>query len=91
MPCIGHRQVSACGRCRSAFQEGKVGDPLFRIPQTFPGTDGGGGNGVTPFHQFLIAADAVFGEKVHGCGGPFQILDGCPPLVSGTLLGLILF
>ena len=30
----------------------------------------------------------MFGEKVHGGGRPFQILDGCPPLVSGTLLGL---
>ena len=67
-------------------QEGKVGDPLFRIPQIFPGTDGVGGNSVAPLHQFLIAADAVLGEKVHGGGRPFQILDGRPPLVSGILL-----
>ena len=44
-------------------------------------------NGVAPFHQFRITADAVFGEKVHGGGRPFQILNGCPPLVSGALLG----
>ena len=69
-------------------QEGKVGDPLFRIPQAFPGTDGGGGNGVAPFHQFLITADAVFGEKVHGGGRPFQILNGRPPLITGALLNL---
>src|SRR5699024_7863006 len=59
-----------------------------RIPQAFPGTDGGSGNGVAPFYQFLIASDAVFGEKVHGGGRPFQILNGRPPLVSGALLGL---
>ena len=69
-------------------QESKVGDLLFHIPQAFPCTDGGGGSGVAPFHQFLIAANAVFGEKVHGGGCPFQILNGCPPLVSGALLGL---
>ena len=61
---------------------------MFRIPQAFPGTDGCGGNGVAPFHQFLIAADAVFGEKVHSGGRTFQILNGRPPLVSGALLGL---
>lgn len=69
-------------------QEGKVGDPLFRILQAFPCADGCSGNGVTPLRQFLIAADAVFGEKVHGGGRPFQILNGRPPLVSGALLGL---
>ena len=69
-------------------QEGKVGDPLFRIPQALPGADGGGSNGIAPFHQLLIAADAVFGKKVHGGGRSFQILNGCPPLVSGALLGL---
>ena len=68
-------------------QEGKVGNLLFRIPQAFPCADGCGGNGVTPLHQFLIAADAVFGEKVYGGGRPFQILNGRPPLVSGALLG----
>ena len=31
-------------------QEGKVGDPLLRIPQVLPSTDGGSGNGVAPFH-----------------------------------------
>src|SRR5699024_10507348 len=66
----------------------KVGDPLFCIPQAFPCADGCGGNSVSPFHQFLITADAVFGEKVHSSGRPFQILNGCPPLVSGALLGL---
>lgn len=50
--------------------------------------DGCGGNGIAPFHQFLITADAVFGKKVHGGGRPFQILNGRPPLVSGALLGL---
>ena len=30
----------------------------------------------------------MFGEKVHGGGCPFQILNGRPPLVSGALLGL---
>ena len=30
----------------------------------------------------------MFGEKVHGGGRPFQIFNGRPPLVSGTLLGL---
>ena len=30
----------------------------------------------------------MFGEKVHGGGRPFQILNGRPPLVSGALLGL---
>ena len=85
MPCSGHRQVSTCGRCQSVFP---VGNPLFCIPQAFPGTDGGGGNGVAPFHQFLIAADAVFGEKVHSGGRTFQILNGRPPLVSCALLGL---
>ena len=30
----------------------------------------------------------MFGKKVHGGGRPFQILDGRPSLVSGTLLGL---
>ena len=30
----------------------------------------------------------MFGEKVHGGGRPFQILNGCPPLVSGALLSL---
>ena len=30
----------------------------------------------------------MFGEKVHGGGRPFQILNGRPPLVSGVLLGL---
>ena len=43
--------------------EGKVGDSLLRIPQALPGADGSGSNGIAPFHQFLIAADAVFGEK----------------------------
>ena len=69
-------------------QEGKISDLLFYIPQAFPCADGGGGNGVALLHQFLIATDAVFGEKVHGGGRPFQILNGCPPLVSGALLGL---
>ena len=69
-------------------QEGKVGDLLFHIPQAFPCADGGGSNGIAPFHQFLIAANAVFGEKVHGGGCPFQILNGRPPLVSSALLGL---
>ena len=69
-------------------QKGKVGDPLFRIPQVFPGTDGGGDNSIAPFHQFLIAANAVFSEKVHSGSRPFQILNGRPPLVSGALLGL---
>lgn len=69
-------------------QEGKVGELLFHIPQAFPCTDGGGGNGVAPFHQFLIAADAVFDEKVHSGGRTFQILNGRPPLVSCALLGL---
>ena len=27
------------------------------------------------FHHFLIAADAMFGEKAHGGGRPFQILN----------------
>ena len=27
----------------------------------------------------------MFGEKVHGGGRPFQILNGRPPLVSGAL------
>ena len=70
------------------YQKRKVGNPLFRISQAFPGTDGGGENGVAPFRQFLIASNAVFGEKVHGGGRPFQILDGRPPLVSGALLDL---
>ena len=69
-------------------QEGKIGNPLFRIPQAFPGADGGGGNGVAPFRQFHIAADSMFGEKVHGGGRPFQIINGRPLLVSGALLGL---
>ena len=30
----------------------------------------------------------MFGEKVHGGGRTFQILNGRPPLVSGALLGL---
>ena len=30
----------------------------------------------------------MFGEKVHGGGHPFQILNGRPPLVSDSLLGL---
>ena len=30
----------------------------------------------------------MFGEKVHGGGRPFQILNSRPPLVSGALLGL---
>lgn len=30
----------------------------------------------------------MFGEKVHGSGCPFQILNGRPPLVSGALLCL---
>ena len=65
-------------------QEGKVGDLLFGIPQ---GISGAGGNGIAPFNQFLIAADAVLGEKVHFGGRPFQILNGRPSLVSGALLG----
>ena len=69
-------------------QEGKVGDLLFCIPQTFPGEDGCGGNGVAPFLQFLIATNAMFGENVHGGGRPFRILNGRPPLVSGVLLGV---
>lgn len=84
-PCNGRRRVLACDGCRSAFpEEGKVGDLPFRIPQAFPGADGGGGNGVAPFRQFLIAANAVFGEKLHGGGRPF----GRPPLVSRALPGL---
>ena len=69
-------------------QEGKVGDSLFCIPQALPGADGGSGNGIASFNQFLIAADAMFGEKVHGGSCPFQIFNGRPPLVSGALLGL---
>ena len=69
-------------------QEGQVSNLLFRIPQAFPGANGGGGNGVAPFHQFLIAANAVFGEEVHGGGCPLQILNSRPPLISGALLGL---
>jgi len=30
----------------------------------------------------------MFGKKVHGGGCPFQVLNGCPPLVSGSLLDL---
>ena len=30
----------------------------------------------------------MFGEKVHGGGRPFQILNGRPPLITVTLLGL---
>ena len=30
----------------------------------------------------------MFGEKIHGGGCPFQVLNGGPPLVSGALLGL---
>ena len=30
----------------------------------------------------------MFGEKVHGGGRPFQILNGRPPLITGALLGL---
>ena len=30
----------------------------------------------------------MFGEKVYGGGRPFQILNGCPPLLSCALLGL---
>lgn len=44
-----------------------------------------GGNGIAPFRQFPIAAYAVFGEKNHGCGRLFQILNGCPSMVSGAL------
>ena len=68
-------------------QEDKISDPLFHIPQALSGADGGGGNGVAPFLQFLIATDTVFSEEVHGGGCPFQILNGGPPLVSGALLG----
>ena len=88
MPCIGHSRFQFAVGVDLLSQESKVGDSLFRIPQTFPGADRGSGNGVAPFHQFLITADAVFGEKVHGGGRPFQILNGRPPLVSGALLGL---
>ena len=35
---------------------------------------------MAPFRQFLIAADAVFGENLHG--------GGRPPLVSRALPGL---
>ena len=68
-------------------QEDKISDPLFHIPQALSGADGGGGNSVAPFLQFLIATDTVFSEEVHGGGCPFQILNGGPPLVSGALLG----
>lgn len=30
----------------------------------------------------------MFGKKVHGGSRSFQILNSCPPLVSGALLGL---
>lgn len=66
-------------------QEGTVGDSRFRIPQVLLGADG---DGNAQFYQFLIAADAVFGKKVHSSGRPFQILNGRPMLVSGALLSL---
>lgn len=39
---------------------------------------------------FLIslAADTVFGQKIHGSGRTFQILNGFPPLITRALLGL---
>ena len=67
---------------------GKVGDPLFRIPQAFPEADGCGGNDIAPSHQFLVANNAVFVEEIHSGDRPFQIFNGRPPLVSGTLLSL---
>lgn len=50
--------------------------------------DRDGGNGIELFHQFLIVADVMFGEKVYGGDCPFQILNGRPALVFGTLRGV---
>ena len=52
-------------------QESEGGDLLFRILQVLSGADRGVGNSVVPFCRFLITANAVFGEKVHGGGRPF--------------------
>ena len=56
-----------------------------RLP---PCADRGGGKGVALFLHFLIVADTVLSEKVHGGSCPFQILNGRPLLVSSALLGL---
>ena len=88
------RRVSVIDRFQLAvggnllYQKRKVGNPLFRIPQAFPGAGGCGGNGVAPLHRFLISADTVLGEQIHGDGYLFQNLNSLQPLVSGALLGL---
>ncbi|MGI5906680.1 MAG: hypothetical protein ACOX85_10560 [Candidatus Pararuminococcus gallinarum] len=46
-PYISHRRAVGVNLLA---QEGKVGNILFRIPQAVPGTDGGSGNGLAPFH-----------------------------------------
>lgn len=71
-------------------QEGKVDNLLFCIQQALYGADGGSDNGTASHRsaKFLIAVNDVFSERVHGGSRPFQILDGRPSLVSGTLLGL---
>ena len=60
---------------------------LLRCPEVCLHLGGSGRRPVATLGQLLIAGDPVFGQEVQRFGGPLQILDGRPVLVTGALLG----
>ena len=60
---------------------------LLCCPEVCLHPGGGGRRPVATLGQLLITGDPMFGQEVQRFGGPLQILDGRPVLVTGALLG----
>ena len=67
------------------------GQPLhffLRCPEVRLHPGGGGRRPVAPLGQVLQTSDAMLRQEVQRFRRPLQVLDGCPMLVTGALLGL---
>ena len=60
---------------------------FFVAPEVRLHPGGGGRRPVAPLGQVLQTSDAMLRQEVQRFRRPLQVLDGCPMLVTGALLG----